>query len=53
MLDEIGARPAITYLRDVTHQQLVETGHGEEHAEDTAAEHAEETGQGSGEGEEH
>ena len=39
MLDEIGTRPAITYLHDVTHAELAETGHGEEHvAEDSADE---------------
>jgi molybdopterin-containing oxidoreductase family iron-sulfur binding subunit len=48
MLDEIGTRPAITYLRDVTHAHLAETGHGA----DAGAAHADE-GEGSGEGEDH
>jgi molybdopterin-containing oxidoreductase family iron-sulfur binding subunit len=60
-LEELGTRPAITYLADVTHAELADTGHGEEHAdeEDHSAEGAAEgaaegTAEGSaGEGEEH
>jgi molybdopterin-containing oxidoreductase family iron-sulfur binding subunit len=41
-LDELGVRPAITYLEDVTHAHLAAVGHGDEsHAE------------GEGEGEDH
>ena len=31
-MDELGVRPAITYLEDVTHAHMAATGHGEEHA---------------------
>ena len=30
--DELGVRPAITYLEDVTHAHMAETGHGDEEA---------------------
>jgi Fe-S-cluster-containing dehydrogenase component/anaerobic selenocysteine-containing dehydrogenase len=30
VLDELGVRPAITYLEDVTHAHLAATGHGDE-----------------------
>jgi molybdopterin-containing oxidoreductase family iron-sulfur binding subunit len=33
VLEEIGTRPAITYLRDVTHAELPEAGHGEAEGE--------------------
>ena len=31
-LDELGVRPAITYLEDVTHAHMAATGHGDESA---------------------
>ena len=48
-LGELGVRPAITYLEDVTHAHPVRAGHGDEgaHAEETHAEAA-----GAGEAEE-
>ena len=37
-LDELGVRPAITYLEDVTHAHMAATGHGDEHAAEGAEE---------------
>jgi molybdopterin-containing oxidoreductase family iron-sulfur binding subunit len=53
-LDELGTRPAITYLHDVTHAELAETGHGEEHADEEHNGGEDDAAEGSaGEGEEH